>query len=98
MTRRGKKTGGNCGESGEENGGPCRSRTCDLVIKSHRAEGCKPLENNGLHSEENPVTPQVTPESEKDATADPRQTLLDALRGVDRDTLLAVLADVLAGR
>ncbi len=41
------------------------------------------------------VAPNVAPETEKDTTADPRQTLLDALRGVDRETLLAVLADLL---
>jgi hypothetical protein len=40
-----------------------------------------------------PVTPNVTPVSEMD----PKERLLEALRGVDRETLLSVLADVLAG-
>ncbi len=40
-----------------------------------------------------PVTPNVTPDSKMD----PKERLLEALRGVDRETLLAVLADVLAG-
>ena len=41
------------------------------------------------------VAPNVASESEKGITPDPRQALLDALRGVDRETLLAVLADLL---
>ena len=36
-------------------------------------------------------------QQEKAPMPDPRQALLDALRGVDRDTLLAVLAEVLTG-
>ena len=39
--------------------------------------------------------PNVAPELEKAPMPDPRQALLDALRGVDRETLLAVLADLL---
>jgi len=39
----------------------------------------------------NPVTPPVTPESQ----IDHKKALLEALHGVDRETLLEVLAEVL---
>jgi len=75
--------------AGEKNGGPCRIRTCDLVIKSHLSTGCKGLGDNNLQTGENPVTPTVTPKIEKGA-------ILAALRGLSKDELLGLLADVLA--
>lgn len=76
--------------AGEKNGGPCRIRTCDLVIKSHTGEGCKALPDKGLQDGESSVTPSVTPDSEK-------AVILAALRGLDRDTLLDLLAEALGG-
>ena len=64
--------------AGEKNGGPCRIRTCDLVIKSHLSTGCKGLGDNNLQTGENPVTPTVTPKIEKGA-------ILAALRGLSTD-------------
>ncbi len=43
---------------------------------------------------QDPVTPNVTPEIPKD----PKQALLDALRAMPKDELLAVLAEALGGR
>ena len=71
-------------------GGPCRIRTCDQVIMSHTGAGCKALPEKGLQDGESSVTPSVTPESEK-------AVILAALRGLDRDTLLDLLADALGG-
>ena len=42
--------------------------------------------------------PNTSPEIEKAVKSDPKAVLLDALRVVDRDTLLAVLAEVLTGK
>ncbi|MCX5769235.1 MAG: hypothetical protein NTZ09_03010 [Candidatus Hydrogenedentes bacterium] len=44
-----------------------------------------------LQDAEKPVTPTVTPESQIDR----KKALLEALHGVDRETLLEVLAEVL---
>jgi hypothetical protein len=46
---------------------------------------------NDLQTGAIPVTPNVTPESEKTA-------ILEALRGMGRDELLALLADALTGK
>ncbi|MBW7863587.1 MAG: hypothetical protein H3C30_04130 [Candidatus Hydrogenedentes bacterium] len=45
--------------------------------------------HSDLQTPENPVTPPVTPEIEKGA-------ILAALRGLSKDELLGLLADVLA--
>jgi len=57
---------------------------------SHTGAGCKALPDKGLQDGESSVTPSVTPESEK-------AVILAALRGLDRDTLLDLLADALGG-
>ena len=48
------------------------------------------MPDKGLQDGETSVTPTVTPESEK-------AVILAALRGLDRDTLLDLLADALGG-
>ncbi len=48
------------------------------------------LHSNDLQSTKNPVTPNVTPEE--------KRPILDALRGMDNDALIALLAEALAGK
>jgi hypothetical protein len=42
--------------------------------------------------------PNTSPQIEKTVESDPKAVLLEALRNVDRDTLMAVLAEVLTGK
>ncbi len=42
--------------------------------------------------------PNTSPQIEKPVKTDPKSVLLEALRAVDRDTLLAVLAEALTGK
>ncbi len=43
----------------------------------------------------NPLAPVLAHDSGRTVTEDPKQAAIDALRGLDRDTLLAVLAEML---
>lgn len=78
----------------EKDGGRHRTRTCDILRIRQAWAGCKVLRGNVLHGGVNPVTPNVTPDLE----IDPKERLLEALRGVDRETLLAVITEALTGK
>ncbi len=77
------------------NGAGLEPATTGLKVRT--PEVATPCNKNTCTGTPETVAPNVAPETEKGITADPRQALLDALRGVDRDTLLAVLAEVLGG-
>jgi len=74
----------------KENGAGHGVRTRDIQLGKLDGSAYKPLSINDLQGSENPVTPQVTPETPKDA----KMVLLEALQGVDRATLLEVIADL----
>ena len=58
----------------------------------------KGLKDVGLHGTEDSGALHGAPESEEPVTQDPKAALLEALRNVDRETLLAVLAEALTGK
>ncbi|GEM_PF-2875466 len=72
-------------------GAPGETRTHDPLLRRQVSTSCKGLGDNDLQSGENLVTPTVTPQIEKGA-------ILEALRGMGRDELLTLLADVLADK
>ena len=77
----------------ERIGGRYWTRTSDILRVRQESTGCKGPVGLNLQDPKDSVTPDVTPESE----IDPKKALLEAFRGVDRKSLLPVLADVLAG-
>ena len=75
----------------KEDSGRSVIRTRDPLRVKQVSGASNDLEQANLQDGEKPVTPTVTPESQIDR----KKALLEALRGVDRETLLEVLAEVL---
>ncbi len=77
----------------EGNGVPGGTRTPNPLVRRQALSSCNTLETNDLQRAKNPVAPTVAPEFKIDR----KQALLETLRGMGRDELLALLADVLSG-
>ena len=79
----------NWGEKGMVSGAGLEPATTGLKVRcADSASGDMP---HTYKEREDPVAPSVAPET----GIDRKKALLEALRGVDRETLLEILADVL---